>query len=157
MKQLGLDYTFAYCWHVPGSPKPEQAIAAQLDDINKTRRLGILPEVVTVSQGWSGWRDEGSIWKIPPAQYKELLQKAKAIVHSFPANELGSKILLLDNWNEWSEGHYIAPHREYGFGYLDAVREVFSDAPKNHVDLLPSDVGLGPYDQAYKRKVSPRK
>lgn len=33
-----------------------------------------------------------------------------------PSNELGSKMLLLDNWNEWSEGHYIAPYREYGFG-----------------------------------------
>ena len=156
MKQLGLDYTFAYCWYVQGSPNPQQAIAAQLDYINRTRRMGILPEVVTVSQGWSGWQDEGSIWKIPPAQYKELLEKAKAVVRTFPATELGSKILLLDNWNEWSEGHYIAPHREYGFGYLDAVREVFSSAPKNHVDLLPSDVGMGPYDQAYKRQVSPR-
>ena len=157
MKQLGLDYTFAYCWYVPGNPNPQQAIAAQLDDINTTRRLGILPEVATVSQGWSGWRDEGSIWKIPPAQYKELLEKAKAVVRSFPASELGSKMLLLDNWNEWSEGHYLAPHREYGFGYLDAVREVFSDAPKNHVDLLPGDIGMGPYDQAYKRQAVPAK
>ncbi len=151
MKQLGLDYTFAYCWHVQGNPSPEQAIAAQLADIRKTRETAILPEVVTVSQGWSGWHDEGSIWKIPPAEYKELLEKAKAIIRTFPADELGSKILLLDNWNEWSEGHYLAPHREYGFGYLDAVREVFSDAPKDHVDLLPDDVGLGPYDQAYQR------
>jgi hypothetical protein len=157
LKRLGLDYTFAYCWHVQGSPTPEQAIAAQLDYINKTRRMGILPEVVTVSQGWSGWQDEGSIWKIPPTQYKELLEQAKAIVRTFPAAELGSKILLLDNWNEWSEGHYIAPHREYGFGYLDAVRAVFSDAPQDHVDLLPRDVGMGPYDQAYRRQGGPRK
>jgi hypothetical protein len=35
---------------------------------------------------------------------------------------------------------------------LDAVREVFSNAPKNHVDLLPSDVGMGPYDQSYRRQ-----
>ncbi|MGA2257243.1 MAG: glycoside hydrolase family 99-like domain-containing protein [Thermoguttaceae bacterium] len=153
MRQLGLDYTFAYCWHVQGSPSPEKAIAAQLDYIDKTRRMGILPEVVTVSQGWSGWQDEGSIWKIPPRQYKELLEKAKAIIRTFPANELGSKMLLLDNWNEWSEGHYIAPHREYGFGYLDAVREVFSDVPNKHVDLLPRDVGMGPYDRAYKPPV----
>ena len=132
-------------------PSNSRAIAAQLDDIEQTRRMKILPEVVTVSQGWSGWRDEGSIWKIPPPEYKELLRKAEAIVRSFPANELGSKILLLDNWNEWSEGHYLAPHREYGFGYLDAVREVFSDAPRQHVDLLPADVGMGPYDWAYKR------
>ncbi|MCR4415381.1 MAG: family 16 glycosylhydrolase [Thermoguttaceae bacterium] len=156
MKQLGLDYTFAYCWHVQGNPNPKQAIAAQLDYIEKTRRLGILPQVVTVSQGWSGWHDEGSIWKIPPAEYKELLEKAKAILRTFPANELGHRMILLDNWNEWSEGHYIAPHREFGFGYLDAVREVFSDAPKDHVDLLPKDVGLGPYDEAFHRRQGPK-
>jgi hypothetical protein len=153
MKRIGLDYTFAYCWHVQNHPDPPTAIAAQLDSITKTRDLGILPEVVTVTQGWSGWRDEGSIWKLPPDQYKELLEKTKALLRTFPASELGSKMLLLDNWNEWSEGHYLAPHREYGFGYLDAVREVFCDAPKEHRDLLPADLGLGPYDQAYQDHV----
>lgn len=155
MKNLGLDYTFAYCWHVQNNPTAAQAIAAQLDSIRRTRELGILPEVVTVSQGWSGWHDEGSIWKIPPAEYRELLVRAKELVATFPASELGSKMLLLDNWNEWSEGHYLAPHREYGFGYLDAVRAVFApDAPADHADLTPADVGLGPYDAAYQRHLA---
>lgn len=155
MKSLGLDYTFAYCWHVQDNPDPARAIAVQLDAIRRTRELGILPEVVTVSQGWSGWHDEGSIWKIPPAEYRELLVKAKELVATFPATELGGKLLLLDNWNEWSEGHYIAPHREYGFGYLDAVREVFApDAPAEHTDLVPQDLGRGPYDTAYRRHVA---
>ena len=157
MKQLGLDYTFAYCWHVQGSPKPERAIAAQLDCINKTQAMNILPQVVTVTQGWSGWRDEGSIWKLPPADYKTLLAKAKTIVETFPAQSLGRRMILLDNWNEWSEGHYLAPHKEYGFGYLDAVREVFSNAPKEHVDLLPQDVGMGPYDQEYKKRMGEKR
>lgn len=153
MKSLDLDYTFAYCWQVPNNPSPQQAIAAQLGSITKTRDLGILPEVVTVSQGWSGWHDEGSIWKLPPADYKELLRQAKTVVEAMPASSLGSRLLLLDNWNEWSEGHYLAPHREYGFGYLDAVREVFSNAPPQHTDLTPDQIGRGPYDQAYKRLV----
>jgi hypothetical protein len=113
--------------------------------------LDIIPQVVTVSQGWSGWRDEGSIWKIPPRQYETLLREAKRFVKTLPADALGSRMLLLDNWNEWGEGHYIAPHREYGFGYLDAVRRVFADAPQPHRDLVPADLGLGPYDTAYKR------
>ena len=166
MKRLGLDYTFAYCWHVQNNPKPDQAIAAQLSNIRRTQELGILPQVVTVSQGWSGWRDEGSIWIIPPADYETLLRKAKDFVATLPATELGSRLLLLDNWNEWGEGHYIAPYRQYGFGYLDAVRKVFSDAPEPHKDLVPEDIGLGPYDAAYKayqrreeekRKLSPQK
>ena len=70
---------------------------------------------------------------------------------TLPATELGSKMLLLDNWNEWGEGHYIAPYREFGFGYLDAVRKVFGDAPEPHVDLIPEDIGMGPYDTAYKK------
>jgi len=150
MKRLGLDYTFAYCWYVPNNPTPQQAIQAQMDYIRKTQELRILPQVVTVSQGWSGWADEGSIWKIPPRDYEELLRKAKRFVGTLPAEELGSKLLLLDNWNEWGEGHYIAPHREFGFGYLDAVRKVFSSAGGPHLDLIPEDVGLGPYDAAYR-------
>lgn len=150
MKRLGLDYTFAYCWYVPNSPTPEQAIKAQLADIEETRDLGILPEVVTASQAWSGWSDEGTIWKIPPPDYEMLLRKVKEVVTHMPANTLSSKLVLLDNWNEWGEGHYIAPYREYGFGYLDAVRKVFSRGPDRHTDLIPEDIGMGPYDGAYR-------
>ena len=150
MKQLGLDYTFAYCWHVRNNPTPEEAIRAQMQSIRKTQELGIISQVVTVSQGWSGWHDEGSIWKIPPKEYEGLLEEAKQFVGTLPELELGSKMLLLDNWNEWGEGHYIAPHQEFGFGYLDAVRKVFSTAPESHVDLVPEDIGLGPYDTAYR-------
>jgi hypothetical protein len=139
---------------VQNNPDPARAIATQLDYLKRTQDMGVLPQVVAVSQGWSGWHDEGSIWKIPPAEYKTLLQRAKEFVRTMPAGQLGSKMLLLDNWNEWSEGHYIAPHKEFGFGYLDAVREVFSSAPKDHVDLLPQDLGLGPYDEAYRRHVA---
>ena len=151
MKELGLDYTFAYCWGIPNSPAPAQAIQVQMDNLRKTQELGILPQVATVSQAWSGWRDEGSIWKIPPPEFEGLLRQAKDFISTIPSNQLGSKMLLLDNWNEWGEGHYIAPYREYGFGYLDAVRRVFSDAPEAHTDLIPEDIGMGPYDTAYKQ------
>jgi hypothetical protein len=119
--------------------------------IQATQDLDIIPQVVTVSQAWSGWNDEGSIWKIPPAEFRTLLQAAKDFIEqNIPEEQLGRRTLILDNWNEWGEGHYIAPYREYGFGYLDAVREVFSDAPDEHLDLIPEDLGMGPYDQAYR-------
>jgi hypothetical protein len=155
MKDLGLDYTFAYCWHVPKfNPTPQEAIDAQMNFIRKTQELSILPQVVTVSQGWSGWSDEGSIWTIPPADFARLLEQARDFVTALPASELGSRMLLLDNWNEWGEGHYIAPYTEFGFGYLDAVRRVLSTAPAEHLDLIPEDVGMGPYDSAYRQHVA---
>jgi hypothetical protein len=148
MKSLGLDYTFAYCWYLPDSPAPDEAIKLQMDAIRRTQELNILPQVVTVSQAWSGWTDAGSIWKIPPPDFERLLRQAREFTATLPKHELGSRMLLLDNWNEWGEGHYIAPYREHGFGYLDAVRNVFSTASPTHEDLLPEDAGVGPYDTA---------
>jgi hypothetical protein len=154
MKALGLDYTFAYCWGIPNSPTPAEAVAKQMDYIRKTQELNILPQVITVSQAWSGWLDEGSIWKIPPSEFAGLLRQAKAFAATLPEGSLGRRLLLLDNWNEWGEGHYLAPYREYGFGYLDAVREVFAPGAGPHVDRLPEDVGLGPYDTAIRSAFS---
>jgi hypothetical protein len=56
------------------------------------------------------------------------------------------KAILVEAWNEWGEGSYIEPHSEFGFGYLEAIRNVFTDAPPRHEDATPADVGLGPYD-----------
>lgn len=150
LKSLGLDYSFAYCWHVQNSPTPQEAIDAQMAYIRSTQELGVLPQVVTVSQGWSGWKDEGSIWTIPPTEFETLLRQAKGFVEKLPKDQLSGRMLLLDNWNEWGEGHYLLPYTEYGFGYLDAIRKVFSDTPDEHTDLIPEDIGKGPYETSYR-------
>ena len=155
MKEMGFDYQFSYCNGGGGmNPTPEQAVAAQEKFWATLRDLNAIPQILTLSMGWTGWQDEGSIWKIPPAGYETLCRKALAFTKTMPQDELGSKMVLLDNWNEWGEGHYLAPYREYGMGYLDAVRNAFSDAPKNHVDLIPEDLGLGPYAVVKKKTVA---
>ncbi|MGB8852239.1 MAG: LamG-like jellyroll fold domain-containing protein [Pirellulales bacterium] len=156
MRDLGVDASFAYCWHLPGSPDPDAAVAGQLAAIRAVRDRGVLPQVVTVSQGWSGWHDEGTVWSVPPDRFERLLREAKAIVAASPRDSLAGRMILLDNWNEWSEGHFIAPSRRYGFGYLDAVHNVFAKAPSARVDLLPEDVGLGPYDAAARAALARR-
>ncbi len=147
-KNMGLDYTFAYCWYIHYPPDSQAIIDSQLDQIARMQQKhDVIPQIVTLSQAWSGWKDEGSIWKLPPQDFETLLRKGKEFVETnIDPNELGSQMVILDNWNEWSEGHYIAPYREYGFEYLDAVRRVFSDAPEAHEDLIPEDIGMGPYD-----------
>ncbi len=148
MAAMGMDYTFAYCWHVDNNPSPATAIESQLRQIAQIQALHYqIPQVVTFTQAWSGWHDESSIWKLPPRDYETLLRRGRKFIEEYmPKGELGSRMILLDNWNEWGEGHYIAPYREYGFGYLDAVRRVFAPgAPQQHEDLLPEDIGLGPY------------
>jgi hypothetical protein len=91
-------------------------------------------------------------WRISPAEYEDLLRWTKEQMDKQDPSKLASKMLLLDNWNEYGEGHYMAPHTEYGFEYLDAVRHVFTDTNDcaEHTHLLPSDIGAGPYNTLYK-------
>lgn len=37
-------------------------------------------------------------------------------------------MIMLDSWNEWAEGHYIAPTEKYGFDYLKKIRRWLSAA-----------------------------
>ena len=147
-RDIGFDYMFQYCWYIGNSPAPDVAITSQMNKIAQMHSLNeVIPMIVTLSQAWSDWDDRGSIWKLPPEDFEILLRKGKAFMeNNFSKDELGSRMLILDNWNEWSEGHYIAPYREYGFGYLDAVRRVFSNAPEEHDDIIPEDIGMGPYN-----------
>ncbi|WP_462266502.1 glycosyltransferase WbsX family protein [Mucilaginibacter sp.] len=34
------------------------------------------------------------------------------------------KVIFLKSWNEWAEGNYVEPDMVYGYGYLDALKEV---------------------------------
>jgi hypothetical protein len=71
----------------------------------------------------------------------------------------GNKMIMMDNWNEYGEGHYMMPtysipaykDGKVGFGYLDVVRAVFGTTPfdKDHNDIHPLEAGFGPYDKWY--------
>ena len=34
---------------------------------------------------------------------------------------------MINAWNEWVEGSYLLPDHKYGFGFLEAVRDVIID------------------------------
>ena len=149
---LGIDCSFAYCWPLPGSPSSEKAVGMQEEILKERRKTSILPEMINVSMGWDSrpWHPSASIWRHTPADFAEACKRALAATKAYPEGSLSRRVVILDNWNEYGEGHYLAPHREYGFGYLDAVREAFApNAPRKHTDLTPADVGLGPYDSLY--------
>lgn len=163
-RDCGCDAQFAYTMNHPKErrPSPQDAIAQQIDTIKASERDDILPFVPTATMGWdpmpwqkpngpAGLRPETMTrWRLAPEQFQSLIEQVKALMDDLPSGSLGRRMLLLDNWNEWGEGHFIAPHAGAGFGYLRAVREVFTRRDNRPDYRSPYDLGLGPYDSLYR-------
>ncbi len=45
--------------------------------------------------------DKMTRWRLSPEQFQTLLQTMKEFMATLHEGDLGSKMLLLDNWNEW--------------------------------------------------------
>ena len=35
------------------------------------------------------------------------------------------KLITINSWNEWTEGGYLEPDEQFGYGFLNAVARVF--------------------------------
>ena len=139
----GYDFTFAYCWPMPLRPSQEEIISEHMRQLKKRRDFDPCCFVPTASCGWDPWPRLKSMpdiykeenqprWHLQPERFRELLGKIREFCQTLPENAPGRRIIMLDNWNEWDEGHYLAPSYEYGFRYLEAVRQELT-----HCDNLP--------------------
>jgi hypothetical protein len=63
------------------------------------------------------------IYNQNPESFIPLLLQAKEFADKHPEQP---KIIVINAWNEWIEGSYLLPDMKYGFGYLEAVRDVMS-------------------------------
>lgn len=113
--------------------------------------LGMLRQIPALSGGWDSrpWHKASARVRQgrTPALFEKHCRDAKAFLDRPDRRPAGSRgVCLIEAWNEWGEGSYVGPHREYGFGYLEAVRRVFAPRSKPPLLVGPRDVGLGPYD-----------
>ncbi len=56
------------------------------------------------------------------ADFKTSLERARDHVAANPPDE---QLVFINAWNEWAEGNYLEPCRQFGHSLLEAVREVF--------------------------------
>jgi len=57
-----------------------------------------------------------------PDEIKKALQAAKEFADAHPDQ---APLITINSWNEWTEASYLQPDDMYGYGYLEAVKDVF--------------------------------
>lgn len=90
-----------------------------------------------------------NVWYLSPEKYLEMIKEFKRITDTLPDDAWGRRILMIDNWNEWDEGHFVAPSHKFGFKYLQAIREVFTERNNLPDYRTPADQGFGDYNKSW--------
>ena len=57
-----------------------------------------------------------------PEEFKKSLLYAKDF-----CDKTGVNLITVNSWNEWTETSYLQPDNLYGYGYLNAIKEVFGE------------------------------
>ena len=57
-----------------------------------------------------------------PQAFQSALLKAKQFLDKYDHQP---KVVILNAWNEWTEGSYLLPDKKTGTKYLEAVKNVF--------------------------------
>lgn len=60
-----------------------------------------------------------------PKYFKMIAKRAIEIVKNKPKDE---QLVFISSWNEWGEGNYMEPDKEFGKGYINALREAIEES-----------------------------
>ena len=139
MKAMGIDYCYAYTWGSGDVNRQRQENVAQRDAaMAEGFRMLASISVGWQTSPWDGTQDPGNGWA-SVSDYRALAQWAKdEFMPTLPQDSLGRRVLMLANWNEFGEGHFLMPSNLAGFGYVEALRDVFSTGGP-HQEAVPDE------------------
>ena len=130
LEGIGVDCTTQYGW---GTARREDYLRWAKEGYEATERLGALidkPHFPSVSIGWDDTprfpaKGKADVvhYNVTPQAFAMALQRAKEYCDAHPEQP---RIITIYAFNEWVEGAYLLPDMRYGFGYLEAVRDVLS-------------------------------
>lgn len=127
---LGIDSFTTYNWvHISGDKGEYKDWAEKSLNAFDTlsEKVGI-PYFANVSVGWDNNARFPKDFLSPmvvnsnPDDYANALEKALKWADSH--NPQLPKLITVNSWNEWTEGSYLMPDTDFGYGYLNATRKV---------------------------------
>lgn len=69
----------------------------------------------------------GVVTNNTPENFKRACEKVKAFTDKeMAAGHMQAPLITVNSWNEWTETSYLEPDDLYGYGYLEAVKDVFT-------------------------------
>lgn len=142
LHDLGIDSVTSYVWvhhipftHFPDTPYARMREQCRREHMRLSEEFG-LPYFPNVTVGWDSsprtiqsdvFEEVGyPYYPVYTGNTPQEFQKALEDMRSFLDNKPSSlKIGTINAWNEWTEGSYLEPDTESGYGYLEAIRTVF--------------------------------
>ncbi len=165
--ECGYDFAFAYHYGYSGVkgdfPESEYIINDQVEYFEKEYAKHNNRYVPTASCFWDPqprrtqkWIDNGYLffsqckkWHISADDYRTVLKNCVKMTKKAPENAPYRNFIMIDNWNEWDEGHYVAPNHQYGFTYLQAIREELTERNNLPDYRTPQDIGLSNFNKSW--------
>lgn len=72
---------------------------------------------------WDNSPRHGERAQIMTGENPEKFRKYLSAQIKHAKNDYHEDMIFMYAWNEWAEGGYLEPDKEYGFGYLEAIRD----------------------------------
>ncbi len=149
----GADGVCAYNWGTTGKD-----VDYSIGRIEACANIGKTWTVPTLSTGFNSlpWHGKRHGNMLPSDFEKGLKYMRDEYFEKYPIKESWQdKLYMLSTWNEYGEGTYIMPAEKlYGYGYLEAVRNVFTDGDNpTHMDLIPTENQLARITKNYPQHI----
>lgn len=135
----GSEYNFD-AYHVYHYGDSSGNVSVQTSSMERNKVTFDNKFIPTVVQGWDPepW-DQPKGKFVTVDEFRDLCYWVRDKYQpSLPSDSDARKIVIFDNWNEFGEGHILSPINYGGFGYLDAIREVFTTGGE-HEDKIPTE------------------
>ena len=116
---------YQFCHFINMNDDYPNILETAYEEWGKLEKEFSVPYYPHVSIGWDNSPRTGRSAVVKgntPERFEEALRKAKAWVDARPGLH---PLITINSWNEWTETSYLQPDNLYGYGYLDAVKNVF--------------------------------